>query len=75
MPTIPPINLTTPTTLKGLLLIGELTIAIPSIMLMIMISLTHTLMAKFMFMLTLMQGSKQSKPSMPPFSLLLPLDH
>ena len=73
MPTIPPINLTTPTTLKGLLLIGELTIA--SIMLMIMISLTHTLMAKFMFMLTLMQGSKQSKPSMPPFSLLLPLDH
>ena len=44
-------------------------------MLMIMISLTHTLMAKFMFMLTLMQGSKQSKPSMPPFSLLLPLDH
>ena len=49
--------------------------SIPSIMLMIMISLTHTLMAKFMFMLTLMQGSKQSKPSMPPFSLLLPLDH
>ena len=48
---------------------------IPSIMLMIMISLTHTLMAKFMFMLTVMQGSKQSKPSMPPFSLLLPLDH
>ena len=73
MPTILPINLTTPTTLKGLLLIGELTIA--SIMLMIMISLTHTLMAKFMFMLTVMQGSKQSKPSMPPFSLLLPLDH
>ena len=73
MPTIPHINLTTPITLKGLLLIGELTIA--SIMLMIMISLTHTLMAKFMFMLTLMQGSKQSKPSMPPFSLLLPLDH
>ena len=46
--------------------------SIPSIMLMIMISLTHTLM---MFMLTVMQGSKQSKPSMPPFSLLLPLDH
>ena len=28
-----------------------------------------------LLMLMLMQGSKQSKPSMPPFRLLLPLDH
>ena len=33
------------------------------------------LMLMPMLMLMLMQGSKQSKPSMPPFRLLLPLDH